>query len=61
MINKRIHVNTVMGPASTTGDKLIAKCDYNCGRNYDCEIENEFEFDYRRECVRVFRYEKLEE
>lgn len=50
-----------MGPASTTNDKLIAKCDYNCGRNYDCEIENEFKFDYQRECVRVFRYEKLEE
>ena len=61
MINKRIYVNTVMEPASTTGDKLIAKCDYNYGRNYDCEIENEFKFDYRRECVRVFRYEKLEE
>lgn len=50
-----------MGPARTTGDKLIAKCDYNCGRNYDCEIENEFKLDYQRECVRVFRYEKAEE
>ena len=61
MINKRIHVNTVMGPASTIGDKLIEKCDCSFGRNYDCEIENEFKFDYRRECVRVFRYTKVEE
>ena len=50
-----------MGPASTIGDKLIEKCDCSFGRNYDCEIENEFKFDYRRECVRVFRYTKVEE
>lgn len=59
MINKRIHVNTIMGPASTTNECLIDKAETSLGRNWDCEIDNEFKFDYQREWVRVFRYTKV--
>lgn len=59
MIDKRIHVNTIMRPASTTNECLIDKAETSLGRNWDCKIDNEFKFDYRRECVRVFRYTKV--
>mgnify|MGYP003356495040 FL=1 len=59
MIDKRIHVNTMMGPASTTNERLRYKAETRLGRNWDCEIDNEFKFDYRRECVHVFRYTKV--
>ena len=59
MIDKRIHVNTIMGPVSTTNECLIDKAETSLGRNWDCKIDNEFKFDYRRECVRVFRYTKV--
>lgn len=59
MIDKRMHVNTMMRPASTTNERLREKADLSLGRNWDCEIDNEFEFDYQRECVRVFRYTKV--
>lgn len=60
MIDKRIHVNTMMGPANTTNERFRDKAETSLGRNWDCEIDNEFKFDYRRECVRVFRYTKVE-
>ncbi len=50
-----------MGPASTTNESLIEKAETSLGRNWDCEIDNEFKFDYRRECVRVFRYTKVKQ
>nr|DAW36383.1 MAG TPA: hypothetical protein [Caudoviricetes sp.] len=59
MIDKRIHVNTMMGPASTTNERLSDKAGTSLGRNWDCEIDNEFKFDYRRGCVRVCRYTKV--
>lgn len=49
----------MMGPASTTNERLREKADMSLGRNWDCEIDNEFKFDYQRECVRVFRYTKV--
>lgn len=58
MIDKRITVDTVMGPASTIGESLREAIDTSLGRNYDCEIDNEFKFDYKRECVRMFKYIK---
>ena len=48
-----------MRPASTTNECLIDKAETSLGRNWDCKIDNEFKFDYRRECVRVFRYTKV--
>ena len=59
MIDKQIYVNTMMGPASTINERLREKADISLVRNWDCEIDNEFKFDYRRECVRVFRYTKV--
>ncbi len=59
MIDKRIHVNTMMGPASTTNERLIDKAYTSFGRNWDCKIDNEFKFNYQREYVRVFRYTKV--
>lgn len=49
----------MMGPASTTNESLREKADMSLGRNWDCEIDNEFKCDYQRECVRVFRYKKV--
>lgn len=60
MIDKRIHVNTIMGPANTIKERLKDKAETSLGRNYDCEIDDEFQFDYQHECVRVFRYTKVE-
>lgn len=60
VLDKRIHVNTMMGPASITNERLREKADISLGRNWDCEIDNEFKFYYQRECVRVFRYIKVE-
>lgn len=48
-----------MGPASTTNERLRDKTETSLGRNWDCEIDNEFKFDYQRECVSVFRYTKV--
>lgn len=59
MIDKRIYVNTMMGPASTTTERLRDKAKTSLGRNWDCEIDDEFQFDYQHECVRVFRYTKV--
>lgn len=59
MIDKRIHVNTIMGPASTTNERLRCKAETSLGRNWDCEIDNEFKFDYQHELVRVFIYTKV--
>lgn len=61
MIDKRITVDTIMGPASTIRESLGEVIDTSLGRNYDCKIDNEFQFDYRRECVRVFKYIKREQ
>lgn len=59
MIDKRIHVNTMMGPDNTTKEHLRDKVETILGRNWDCKIDNEFQFDYQHECVRVFRYTKV--
>lgn len=59
MIDKRIHVNTMMGPASPTKERLRDKAGTSLGRNWGCEIDDEFQFDYQHECVRVFRYTKV--
>lgn len=59
MIDKRIHVNTMMGPASTTKEHLRDKAETGLGRNCGCEIDDEFQLDYQHECVRVFRYTKV--
>ena len=48
-----------MGPANTIHERLRDKAETSLRRNWDCEIDNEFKFDYRRECVRVFRYTKV--
>ena len=48
-----------MGPASTANERLREKARTSLGRNWDRKIDNEFKFDYRRECVRVFRYTKV--
>lgn len=48
-----------MGPASTTKERLRYKAETGWGRNWGCEIDNEFQFDYQYECVRVFRYIKV--
>lgn len=50
----------MMGPTSTTKERLRDKADTSLGRNWDCEIDNEFQFDYQHECVRVCRYTKVE-
>lgn len=49
----------MMGPAGTTNERLRDKAETSLGRNWDCEIDNEFQFDYKNECVRVFRYTKV--
>lgn len=59
VIDKRIHVNTMMGPAGTTNERLRDKAETSLGRNWDCGIDNEFICDYQHECVRVFRYTKV--
>lgn len=59
MIDKRIHVNTIMGPAGTTNERLRDKAETSLRRNRDCEIDNEFQLDYQNEWVRVFRYTKV--
>lgn len=59
MIDKRIHVNTIMGPASPTKERLRDRAGTSLGRNWGCEIDDEFQFDYQHEYVRVFRYIKV--
>lgn len=49
-----------MGPASPTTERLRDKAKTSLRRNWDCEIDDEFQFDYKHECVRVFRYTKVE-
>ena len=49
-----------MGLASTTNERLRDKAETSLGRNRDCEIDDEFQFDYQHECIRVFRYTKVE-
>ena len=60
MIDKRIHVNTMTGPVNTTKERLRDKAETSLGRYLDCEIDYEFKLDYQHECVRVFRYTKVE-
>lgn len=60
MIDKRIHVNTMMGPAGTTNERLRDKAETILRRNWCREIDDEFQFDYQHEYVRVFRYTKVE-
>lgn len=60
MIDKRIYVNIMMGPASTTKERLRDKAETSLGRSWDCEIDDEFQCDYQHEYVRVFRYTKVE-
>lgn len=59
MIDKRIHVNTMLGPASTTKERLRDKAETGLGRNWGWEIDKEFQCDYQHKCVRVFRYTKV--
>lgn len=49
----------MVGPASTTKERLRDKAETSLGGNWGCEIDVEFKFDYRHECVRVFRYTKV--
>ena len=49
----------MMGPTSTTKERPRDKAETSLGRNWDCEIDDEFQFDYQHECVRVFRYTKV--
>lgn len=48
-----------MGPAGPTNERLRDNVYTSLRRNWDCEINNEFQFDYRHECVRAFRYTKV--
>lgn len=50
----------MMGPASVTKERLRDKAETSLGRNWGCEIDDEFQFDYQHECVRVFGYIKVQ-
>lgn len=58
MIDKRIPVDTIMGPSGPTIDILNDEYSRSRSKNYQCNFADELRLDYKTGCAKVFRYTK---